>query len=81
MRLAIRENRPLPDATLNPFATMPAKSKKQQMAAGAALAAKRGEIKTADLEGASKEMYESMTGEELEALAKTRREGLPVRKA
>jgi len=35
---------------------MPAKSKKQQMAAGAALSAKRG-AKKSSLKGASKEMY------------------------
>ncbi len=56
---------------------MPARSKKQQMAAGAALSAKRGEIKESELQGASKEMYESMTEEELEELASTKREDLP----
>ena len=40
---------------------MPAKSKAQQMAAGAALAAKRGETKVSDLKGASREMYNSMS--------------------
>ena len=44
---------------------MPAKSKAQQKAAGAALAAKRGEARKSDLQGASKEMYESMTEAEL----------------
>lgn len=33
---------------------MPAKSKAQQMAAGAALSAKRGEIKVKELKGASR---------------------------
>ncbi len=33
---------------------MPAKSKSQQKAAGAALAAKRGEMKRSELKGASK---------------------------
>ena len=56
---------------------MPAKSKDQQMAAGAALAAKRGETKVSELQGASKGMYESMTEKELEELASTKREGLP----
>ena len=37
---------------------MPAKSKAQQMAAGAALSAKRGETKKSELKGASREMYE-----------------------
>ena len=35
---------------------MPAKSKKQQMAAGAALAAKRGKRSKASLKGASRQM-------------------------
>ena len=56
---------------------MPAKSKDQQMAAGAALAAKRGETKVSELQGASKGMYESMSEKELEELASTKREGLP----
>ena len=56
---------------------MPAKSKAQQKAAGAALAAKRGEIDKSELQGASKEMYESMSEEELEDFAETKREGLP----
>lgn len=40
---------------------MPAVSKAQQKAAGAALAAKRGEMEESELVGASKEMFESMT--------------------
>jgi len=56
---------------------MPAKSKAQQKAAGAALAAKRGEQKVSDLKGASKSMYESMTEEELDELASTKRKGKP----
>ncbi len=56
---------------------MPAKSQAQQKAAGAALAAKRGEIKKSELFGASKEMYESMTEKELEEFAETKRKGLP----
>jgi hypothetical protein len=58
---------------------MPAKSKAQQKAAGAALAAKRGEAKKSDLQGASREMYETMTESELEVLASTAREDLPER--
>ena len=45
---------------------MPARSKAQQKAAGAALAVKRGEADKSSLKGASKEMFESMTEEELE---------------
>lgn len=56
---------------------MPAKSKKQQMAAGAALAAKRGETKKSSLTGASKEMYESMSEKQLRDFAKTKRKGKP----
>jgi hypothetical protein len=56
---------------------MPAKSKAQQKAAGAALAAKRGETAKAELKGASREMYESMTEAELEDLAATPRKGKP----
>ena len=56
---------------------MPAKSKSQQMAAGAALSAKRGETKKSDLKGASKGMVESMTEKELEEMASTKRKGKP----
>ena len=56
---------------------MPAKSKAQQRAAGAALSAKRGEKKVSDLKGASKEMYESMSEDELEDFASTDHDGLP----
>jgi len=59
---------------------MPAQSKSQQKAAGAALSAKRGEIKKSDLNGASLEMYESMSEDQLEELAKTSHEGLPEKK-
>jgi hypothetical protein len=60
---------------------MPAKSKKQQMAAGAALAAKRGEKSRSSLKGASKQMAKSMSAKELEDFAKTKRKKLPTRKA
>jgi hypothetical protein len=56
---------------------MPAKSKAQQMAAGAALSAKRGEKDASKLKGASKSMYESMSESELEDLASTERHGKP----
>ena len=58
---------------------MPARSKAQQKAAGAALSAKRGDTKVGDLQGASRDMYDSMSEEELEDIAKTDREGLPDR--
>jgi hypothetical protein len=56
---------------------MPAKSKAQQQAAGAALAAKRGETRVSDLKGASKSMYESMSEEQLRDFAATKRKGKP----
>ena len=56
---------------------MPAKSRAQQKAAGAALSAKRGDTKVKDLKGASKSMYESMSEKELDELASTKRKGKP----
>ena len=56
---------------------MPAKSKKQQMAAGAALAAKRGDKPKTSLKGASKSMADSMSEKELKKLASTKRKKLP----
>jgi hypothetical protein len=56
---------------------MPAKSKAQQKAAGAALAAKRGEIKKSELKGASKSMAKSMSEKELHDMASTKRKGKP----
>ena len=56
---------------------MPAKSKAQQKAAGAALAAKRGHQKVSDLKGASKSMYKSMSEDQLEDFASTKRKGKP----
>lgn len=60
---------------------MPAKSKAQQMAAGAALSAKRGERKTSELKGASRQMVESMSENELHDLAATKRKGKPAHAA
>ena len=60
---------------------MPAVSKAQQRAAGAALSAKRGETKTSELKGASREMHDSMTEKELEEFAETKRRGLPDKKS
>lgn len=59
---------------------MPAKSKAQQQAAGAALAAKRGQLDPGKLRGASRQMFESMTGEQLKEFAETHRKGLPKKK-
>ncbi|WP_224703927.1 DUF3008 family protein [Devosia aquimaris] len=58
---------------------MPARSKAQQKAAGAALSAKRGETKPDALVGASREMFDSMSEAELEELASTSRSDLPDR--
>jgi len=58
---------------------MPAKSQAQQKAAGAALAAKRGEVPKAKLKGASRQMYETMTEKELDELATVKRSKLPER--
>lgn len=54
-------------------------SQDQQQAAGAALAAKRGDIPASSLKGASKEMYK-MSQKELEKFAGTKHKGLPVKK-
>ena len=59
---------------------MPAESKAQQKAAGAALSAKRGDTKKSELKGASKGMYESMSEDELEDMASTKRKGKPEHK-
>lgn len=58
---------------------MKAQSKAQQRAAGATLSAKRGETKVKDLQGASVDMYDTMSEDELEELASTDHEGLPER--
>lgn len=56
---------------------MPAKSKAQQKAAGAALSAKRGDTPVKELKGASKSMHDSMSKKELDELASTSRKGKP----
>ena len=56
---------------------MPAKSKAQQKAAGAALSAKRGDTPKSELRGASKEMCESMSEKELEDFASGSTKGKP----
>jgi Protein of unknwon function (DUF3008) len=56
---------------------MPATSKAQQRAAGAALSAKRGKTPVGKLKGAAREMYDSMTEKELEDFAETPRKDLP----
>lgn len=58
---------------------MPAKSKQQQKAAGAALSAKRGDTPKSKLRGASKSMAESMSEAELKRMASTSRKKLPRR--
>jgi hypothetical protein len=56
---------------------MHAKSRSQQKAAGAALSAKRKETKVSHLKGASKSMYKSMSEQQLEDMASTKRKGKP----
>lgn len=56
---------------------MPAKSKAQQKAAGAALSAKRGDTPKSKLKGASKQMVSSMSEKQLEELAKGSTKGKP----
>ena len=56
---------------------MPAKSKAQQRAAGAALSAKRGETPKSELKGASKEMYDSMSEKQLDDFASGSTKGKP----
>jgi len=56
---------------------MPAKSAAQQKAAGAALSAKRGETPEDKLRGAAKSMEKSMSEDQLEDLAATKRKGKP----
>jgi hypothetical protein len=58
-----------------------ASSKKQQMAAGAALSAKRGERSKSSLKGASKQMADSMSEKELHDMASVKRKKLPKRNA
>jgi hypothetical protein len=57
---------------------MPAKSKAQQKAAGAALSAKRGDTKPSELIGASRQMYDSMSEKQLDEFASTKRKGKPA---
>ena len=58
---------------------MPARSKAQQKAAGAALSAKRGKTPKSKLKGASRVMLESMTEKQLEDFAKGSTKGKPER--
>ena len=58
---------------------MPAKSQAQQRAAGAALAARRGDMPRSKLYGASKQMAQMDTSE-LKKFAGTKRTGLPDKK-
>jgi hypothetical protein len=58
---------------------MPAKSKAQQKAAGAALSAKRGERPVSKLKGASRQMVKSMSEDQLEEFASGPRKGKPER--
>ena len=61
-------------------AVMPAKSKAQQKAAGAALSAKRGETKKSSLKGASRQMAELDEQARAGEFAETDRKNLPNKK-
>lgn len=56
---------------------MPAKSKAQRKAAGAALSAKRGETLESRLQRASKDMFGSMSERQLDDVASTALNGKP----
>lgn len=60
---------------------MPAKSKAQQMAAGAALSAKEGKRSAESLHGPSRSMYDSMNQKQLRDFAATRQKGKPAHKS
>jgi hypothetical protein len=59
---------------------VPARSNKQQMAAGAALAAKRGKRPKPSLRGPSRQMAKLMAKKQLRDIAKTKRKNLPTRR-
>jgi Protein of unknwon function (DUF3008) len=67
----------LPTEVIKAEIPMPAKSKAQQKAAGAALAVKRGETPVSQLKGASKSMYDSMSEKQLDEFASTKRKAKP----
>lgn len=75
MKRSIKQQHGMTESKL----TEKAVSKSQQQAAGAALAAKRGDTPKSKLTGASKEMAK-MPAKELEKFAKTKHKGLPVKK-
>lgn len=56
---------------------MPAKSRAQQKAAGAALAIKRGDATKSALKGASRSMADRMSEAQLEELASTKLKSMP----
>lgn len=60
---------------------MPAKSRAQQQAAGAALSAKEGKTAKSKLRGASRQMAQSMSENELRKMASTSRKDKPEHKS
>jgi hypothetical protein len=56
---------------------MPAKSRAQQKAAGAALSAKRGKTSKSKLKGPARQMARSMSEKQLRDFAKGSRKGKP----
>lgn len=67
------------DAVQKKIEERKATSDVQQMAAGAALSAKRGDTPVSSLKGASKEMYKGMSEKELSDMAKVKRSKLPTK--
>jgi hypothetical protein len=60
---------------------MPAVSRNQRKSAGMALAAKRGKIPVSKLKGSARQMYNSMSAEQLGHFAETSEKDLPIEKA
>jgi len=60
--------------------TEKAESEAQQKAAAIALAVKRGDQPESVLQSASRDMYDSMSADELEDFAKTKHSGIPAKK-
>jgi len=58
----------------------PQNQRNSKMAAGAALAAKRGKRSKSSLKGPSRQMAKSMSKTELRRMAKTKRKGKPTKK-
>jgi Protein of unknwon function (DUF3008) len=76
-----RDGKPWVAYTRKVRPNMPAKSKAQQMSAGAALSAKRGETQVAELKGASRSTCGSLTEEQVAEMASAKLKGKPEHKS